>query len=79
MVVKGTVTNGVVVLEPGVQIPDGTRVDVTPADEPTIVESKTHTQQWLLEIAGMVDDLPADFAAEHDHYIHGTPKRGQQQ
>ena len=20
-------------------------------------------------------DLPADFAAQHDHYIHGTPKR----
>lgn len=22
-----------------------------------------------------LDDLPSDFAAEHDHYIYGTPKQ----
>jgi hypothetical protein len=31
--------------------------------------------QWLAENA--VDDaLPADLAAQHDHYLYGTPKRG---
>jgi hypothetical protein len=25
-----------------------------------------------------IDDLPEDFSENHDHYIHGTPKRGQQ-
>jgi hypothetical protein len=29
----------------------------------------------LLEIAGTAKDLPADFAHNHDHYLHGTPKR----
>jgi hypothetical protein len=29
----------------------------------------------LLKHAGTVPDLPADLAEQHDHYIHGTPKR----
>ena len=29
----------------------------------------------LSEVAEMVRDLPPDLAAQHDHYIHGTPKR----
>ncbi len=33
----------------------------------------------LLRIASRASDLglPADFSEEHDHYIHGTPKRRQ--
>lgn len=26
-------------------------------------------------LIGLLNGLPADFAAQHDHYIHGTPKR----
>ena len=29
----------------------------------------------VLKFAGTVDDLPSDFAENHDHYIHGAPKR----
>jgi hypothetical protein len=29
----------------------------------------------LLKHAGSVQDLPADFAKQHDHYIHGTPRK----
>ena len=29
----------------------------------------------LLEIAGTAEGLPADFAENHDHYLHGAPKR----
>lgn len=29
----------------------------------------------LRPIIGMAKGLPSDFAAQHDHYIHGTPKR----
>ena len=25
---------------------------------------------------GALDNLPDDLAAEHDHYLYGTPKRG---
>jgi hypothetical protein len=28
----------------------------------------------LLEIAGTAEGLPADFAENHDHYLHGAPK-----
>jgi len=31
--------------------------------------------KWMLEFVGSIDGLPEDFAAEHDHYLHGTPKR----
>jgi hypothetical protein len=29
----------------------------------------------LAELAGTVKNLPSDFALNHDHYLHGTPKR----
>lgn len=31
--------------------------------------------QALLEVAGTAEGLPTDFAENHDHYLHGTPKR----
>ena len=29
----------------------------------------------LLEFAGTAEGLPPDLAENHDHYLHGTPKR----
>lgn len=29
----------------------------------------------LLELAGTAQRLPADFAHNHDHYLHGAPRR----
>jgi hypothetical protein len=29
----------------------------------------------MAEFAGVVQELPADYARNHDHYLHGTPKR----
>jgi hypothetical protein len=29
----------------------------------------------LLEVAGTARNLPNDFAHNHDHYLHGAPKR----
>jgi hypothetical protein len=29
----------------------------------------------LLEIAGTAAGLPPDFAENHDHYLHGAPKK----
>lgn len=31
--------------------------------------------QMLLKYAGVIDDLPADMAKNHDHYLYGAPKR----
>ena len=29
----------------------------------------------LLEVAGTAEGLPRDMARNHDHYLHGTPRR----
>jgi len=82
MTLSGTVMNGVVVLDGGPIPVEGTKVDVvvraptTDAGEGTATAGKPKgTLAFLLEFAGKVPDLPADFAEQHDHYIHGTPKR----
>ena len=52
-----------------VEIPDVPAEPATPAITPLAK---------LAEIARMFpedDDLPTDLAAQHDHYLYGTPKR----
>jgi predicted DNA-binding antitoxin AbrB/MazE fold protein len=70
MVLEGIVKNGVIVPDQPGQLPEGTRVRIVV--EP---EVKKPTLAGLLKYAGALDDMPADFAQQHDHYIHGTPKR----
>jgi hypothetical protein len=80
MTLTGTVMNGVVVFDGGPVPVEGTKVaiEIRPAaavgSAPTGDEPKG-TLAFLLKYAGTVPDLPPDFAAQHDHYIHGTPKR----
>lgn len=41
-------------------------------------KTQTSNRPWtkaLLTIAGTAADLPSDFAHNHDHYLHGTPKQ----
>jgi len=72
MTLDGIVRNGTIVLEQGAMLPEGTRVKVVA--EPAEAEAKP-TLLGLLKLAGIARDLPEDFASQHDHYIHGTPKR----
>ncbi len=67
---EGKVENGVIVLDDAQQLPEGARVEVIVRDIPA-----TTLRDRLLKLAGTVDDLPADMARNHDHYIHGSPKR----
>ena len=75
MTLQGTVFNGVIMLDPPARLPDGTRVEVAVTDQLKPESESKPTLLSLLKLAGTVPDLPADFAAQHDHYIHGTPKR----
>lgn len=69
---QGKVTNGVVVLEGGRALPEGTRVRVEPLEE----EAPGQTLgQRLMKFAGTVTSLPSDMAENHDHYLHGAPKK----
>lgn len=70
---EGTVANGVVVVQSAEPLPEGTRVRVfVPLPLP---ERKPTLSERLLKHAGTVEGLPADLAAQHDHYLHGTPRR----
>ena len=40
--------------------------------------SGTSSKPWgeaLLEVAGTAEGLPPDLAHNHDHYLHGAPRR----
>jgi hypothetical protein len=74
MVLEGTIRNGTIVLDQPPLLPDGTRIEVVVKEETEENQPKT-LRDVLLHSAGCLSDLPADFAEQHDHYIHGTPKR----
>jgi hypothetical protein len=64
---QGVVKNGVIVLEDGSHLPEGTKVVVRSASDAPLSEE-------LMKLAGTIHG-PRDFARNHDHYIHGTKKR----
>ncbi len=75
----GKVVNGVIVLENGGTLPDGTIVKVEPvaASEPAESVNKIgQLRKMLLSHGGVIDDpeLPSDLAENLDHYLYGTPK-----
>ncbi len=82
MTYYGTVQNGMVMLRNGASLPDGTCVTVVPVrdltEHPVSGEEQTIWQK-LAELGRQVEsepcDLPSDLAANHDHYLHGLPKR----
>jgi hypothetical protein len=76
MVYRGIVKNGVVVLGEGADLPDGTDVRVEPIarDESLPEEGPTLVEQFG-DVIATVPDLPCDMAEQHDHYLHGAPKR----
>jgi len=60
-----------------VHVPDGTRVEITLPNESGGGTEDSTLYDTLKDIIGKAEGLPEDFAAEHDHYIHGTAKRAQ--
>ena len=74
----GQVQNGVVVFDEGTSpLPEGSRFHLVPI-EPAMGEPgpKTLAERYAA-IIGIAEGLPPDLAMEHDHYIHGTPRRGE--
>ena len=71
MTLTGTVCNGQIVFADPLPFSEGTVVEVQAKDEP----KKTSLGERLLKHAATVDGLPEDFAEQHDHYLHGAPKR----
>ena len=72
MSVTGTVKNGVVVLPPGTQLPEGAEVkietiELTTADDPFLAAVE--------RLAKPRPHLPRDYALNHGHYVRGEPKK----
>lgn len=65
---------GVITLPPEAQLPAGAKVRVD------VLNSKPESSsvsigKKLLAVSGAIKDWPEDFAENHDHYLHGAPKR----
>lgn len=77
MTYKGHVENGVIVLDTPDVLPEGVSVNIRVELEETLQEPEKTSPfyEGIKEFIGIFDDLPPDFAANHDHYIHGTEKR----
>ncbi len=68
---EGKVVNGVVVLESGATLPEGTCVRVEPLEERPLLDLLR-----AVEKAPANPNWPHDGAAELDHYLYGMPKQG---
>jgi hypothetical protein len=73
MTYRGYVKSGQIVLDAAVKLPEGSEVNVelitsreNPPDDDLAAVLRRH--------AGKGKNLPADLAANHDHYAHGKPK-----
>lgn len=68
---EGHISGGLVVFDDKSELPEGTRVLVVP-----VVENRSPTLAYRFQnVIGKATSLPPDMAAQHDHYIHGSPKR----
>jgi hypothetical protein len=71
----GKVQNGVILLDDCPDLPEGAIVRVEVVQATSVSESAPTLVELLMPIVGVVDDLPPDMAANHDHYLHRSPKR----
>ncbi len=77
MVYRGIVRSGRVELDESVTLPDGTVVRVEPVEREADAVSNGEADPAYGLAEEAVPTGMADLAAEHDHYAHGAPKRGE--
>ncbi len=79
MTYYGHVTNGVVVFDDGVTLPEGLSVKVepqAPSETPSAADNAIPSLCERLEpFIGKAVGLPADASVNHDHYLYGTSKQ----
>ena len=76
MTLRGHVEKGAVVLDEPIDFPDGTdvEIEIRAVAEPETDDGPTLYER-LKDVIGTAQGLPADMAENHNHYIHGVPKR----
>jgi predicted DNA-binding antitoxin AbrB/MazE fold protein len=78
MTLQGHIKNGAIVPDVPVVLPEGAAVQIEVVEkgsEAEIVESRKTLAERFASIIGAARGLPADLADQHDHYLHGTPKK----
>lgn len=83
MTVEGHIENGKIVLDHQAPLPEGMRVRVEflesdaakRGDGEESLEEAPSLYDRMKPFIGSVKGLPSDFAMNHDHYLHGQPKR----
>lgn len=73
----GKVSKGAILLPPDAHLPEGAEVEIRPLTtkraNPEL--STNELTDDLVRLSADVHGLPADLARNHDHYLHGLPKR----
>ena len=72
MTYRGHVKNGVAVLDEPTSLPEGAEMEVDPSPEKDDQRAFGH---FMIKWAGAIQGLSSDLAKNHDHCIHGTPKK----
>jgi hypothetical protein len=82
MELDGVVQNGVIVPQGECPLPEGTKVRITPEEEPKapVAEPASETvgdrlNRLAERFKNEQHDLPADYSVNFEHYLCGTPKR----
>ena len=80
MTYRGTVRNGVVVLDEPGRLRDGVTVNVVPVEAPdqqapADANGSPSVFDELQDLVGTATDLPPDLPENHDHYLYGTRKK----
>ncbi len=77
MTLRGTIKNGVVVLETGASLPEGTCVKVEPdlavESGSAIAPAPEDDPLWRIPDLAVDTGIP-DLAVNLDHYLYGAPK-----
>jgi hypothetical protein len=79
MVYRGQVKQGIIVLNDGATLPDGTEVSVRPVTNSLAGASNSKMaeglRRGLMKFSGKAEGLPKDASLNLDHYLYGHPKR----
>ena len=78
MTFQGHIENGQVILDSPLSLPDGVKVVVSVPEEPAAPpaqEDLPTLYERMESVIGKAKGLPSDYAINHDHYLHGQPKR----
>jgi hypothetical protein len=77
LTIKARFDGRVFVPEGPVDLPAGCELELS-IESPPAARSGGNTLSQLADLAGQFPanpDLPTDLAAQHDHYLYGTPRR----